>query len=320
VAVLQQVPNQPLKGGLKEDALIAYTFDQYLKTGDPDYPLLLPMVKSAVAAMDAVTRWSKQQLGQSIETFFVTGASKRGWTTWLTAAVDDRVTGIAPMVIDVLNLKLQMERQLKTYGQYSPMIGDYVEYNILKRLDTERGKELLTMVDPYSYRAKITIPKLIILGTNDPYWTVDAANLYVPDLAGPTYLHYSPNAGHGLSADSGKALSTIMSMASFIRMTFSKKEMPELHWRHETPDTLIVEWEDKDAQAVLWSAQSPVRDFRQADWKPRPLQGQGKAVVRMTQPEQGWQAWFVELVFGGEYPIRLTTAITVLPDTFQYDH
>jgi PhoPQ-activated pathogenicity-related protein len=41
VAILNSVPNQPLFG-LREDALIAYTFEQYLKTGEPDWPLFFP--------------------------------------------------------------------------------------------------------------------------------------------------------------------------------------------------------------------------------------------------------------------------------------
>src|SRR5215212_1361086 len=115
VAVLRHVPFQPLFDRT-EDALIAYTFDQYLKTGEDDWPLLLPMVKSAVRAMDAVQSVAQQRWDMSLHSFTVTGASKRGWTAWLAAATDKRVMAVAPMVIDVLNMRPQLEHQRTTWG------------------------------------------------------------------------------------------------------------------------------------------------------------------------------------------------------------
>ena len=42
---------------------------------------------------------------------------------------------------------------------------------------------------PWVYRDKLTMPKLILNGTNDPYWTLDALNLYWDDLNGRQVGH-----------------------------------------------------------------------------------------------------------------------------------
>lgn len=111
VTELRMVPNQPLtfsddKKPRTEDEMIAYTWDKYLKTGDSSWPARLPMTKAAVRAMDTVISFCGSAEGGNakIDGFVVTGGSKRGWTTWTTAAVDKRVIAIVPIVIDLLNV------------------------------------------------------------------------------------------------------------------------------------------------------------------------------------------------------------------------
>jgi PhoPQ-activated pathogenicity-related protein len=89
--MLKQVPNQPLYGGLNEDALISYTLNEFRKSKDFSWPLLFPMVKSARKAMDVIQEFADSRFNQTIHRFVISGASKRGWTTWLTVQVRIRV-------------------------------------------------------------------------------------------------------------------------------------------------------------------------------------------------------------------------------------
>ena len=110
-AMLHNIPNQPIYG-MKEDDLIAHTFEKYLETKDSSWPLLFPMAKSAIKTMDAIVALTANS-ANPIKRFVVTGASKRGWTTWFVGASrDPRVIGIAPIVIDNLNIRAQMPHQL----------------------------------------------------------------------------------------------------------------------------------------------------------------------------------------------------------------
>ena len=67
--------------------------------------------------------------------------------------------------------------------------------------DTDAARKLWQMTDPYSYRDKVTMPKFIINGANDPYWTVDALNFYWDALKGDKWVCTSRTPGHNLAAD-----------------------------------------------------------------------------------------------------------------------
>jgi PhoPQ-activated pathogenicity-related protein len=190
VALLSDIPNQPLFGGLVEDDLLAHTFVQFLTTQDTTWPLLLPMVKSVVRAMDAMQDFLPRQRPIPITGFVVSGASKRGWTAWLTPIVDTRVKAIAPWVYDNLNLAQQLRHQRETWGHFSGQIAEYTERGLPQRLLAgEPGAvALAAIVDPFSYRHHLTVPKLIILATNDRYWPLEALNLYYDALPGERYI------------------------------------------------------------------------------------------------------------------------------------
>ncbi|MES2789751.1 MAG: PhoPQ-activated protein PqaA family protein [Planctomycetota bacterium] len=311
IAMLHQVPNQPLLGGRTEDDLITDTFLFYLATGDKRWPLLFPMVKSAVKAMDAVEQIAAQEWKQPVKGFVLTGASKRGWTTWLTGATDKRVVGIAPMVIDTLNFQKQMDYQIATWGKYSEQIEDYTRKGLVQRMHDEKGEPLWKWVDPYTYRSELTIPKLLVNGTNDQYWTVDALNNYWDDLPGTKYIRYVPNAGHNLKGGREAAMTT---MAVFFQHVASNKSLPVLQWEHVTQaDSLQLKMKADVAPTTvkLWVASSATKDFREAEWKPLVLEAkEGEFLGTVPKPQSGHVALYGELHFqSGPLEYSLTTQL-----------
>ena len=315
VAVLMQVPEQPLFGGKKEDEIISYTFDEYMKSGDAEWPLLLPMVKSAVRAMDATQEFAKAEWQLDVQNFLVTGASKRGWTTWLTAAVDPRVNALAPMVINMLNMRKHMDLQQESFGGYSEQIADYTEKGLQNKQDTQRAVDLRAIVDPYSYRGQLPQPKLVILGTNDRYWPVDAANLYWDALEGEKYILYVPNNGHGIR-DYPRVLGSVLALYQHVA---EKKPLPKLAWNFtDLGDSLRLQLSsDTKPQSVMaWTASAKSRDFREAQWTSQPAQSDqtkdGSFVVELKKPVDGFAAVFAEAQFNGRaMPFYLSTDIRV---------
>lgn len=241
-AFLYDIPNQPLCGGLYEDALIAHTLVQYLDTCDASWPLLFPMVKSVTRAIDALQAFSREQSAEAASDaqktgqftrFFVTGASKRGWTSWLAAAADERVQAILPMVYDNLNLPAQMQHQMEVAGGFSQSIHDYTELNLQARMQTPEGQHLAQMIDPYTFRDRLTLPKLLINGANNSYWMTDALNLYWNDLPAPKHVLYVPNAGHFLN-DLPRLYGAIV---AFVRATAAGDALPSPPCASQKPNT-----------------------------------------------------------------------------------
>lgn len=333
VARLWDVPNQPLTfladpmtQRRREDQILAYAWAQQIGTGDLDWLAQFAMAKSAVRAMDAVTAACAMATTNAVQVkrFVVTGASKRGWASWLAAAGDKRVVGVAPKVIDLLNMDPSFKHHHAVYGRYADAVQDYVRQRIPERMGTPEVEASRRALDPWEYRDRLTMPKLIVNSAGDQFFVCDSWRYYWNDLQGPTYLRYIPNTDHGLNRTAGDTV------RSFFACLALDKPMPRYAWKEAAPGRLRIEVTDKPLLVLAWRITNPNgRDFMLKTtgpaWQSKELKPVSPGVYEAASPapEKGWSALLVELHFpdpaGLSDRLILTTGVTVSPDTYPPD-
>lgn len=329
VAELKQIPNQPLvfmQDGKKrkEDDLIAYTWIKFMETSDPTWTARMPMVKSAVRAMDTIQAVLATPEGGKtpIENFVIAGGSKRGWTTWLTGVVDKRVVAIVPIVIDILNVRVSMQRHHDAYGFWAPAVGDYVRHKVTEKNDSPEYAGLLKIEDPYSYIDRLTMPKYIVNAAGDEFFLPDSSQFYYDDLKGEKHLRYVPNAKHSLDGTDAR-----QSILTFYQAVVDNKPRPEFTWKFADDGSVRVSPKDKPTEVKLWQANNPkARDFRLDTLGPKyesktlEPAADGTYTAKVDKPAEGWTAYFVELTFESGYqsPFKFTTSIRVTPDVLPH--
>lgn len=329
VAELRMVPNQPLVfdgDGVQrvEDDLIGYSWDKFLKTGDERWPARLPMTKAAVRGMDTITAYLASPEGgkRVVDTFVIAGGSKRGWTTWTTGIVDRRVVAICPIVIDVLNMSESMMHHYQAYGFFAPAVGEYELHHVMERMRTPEMHALQAIEDPFFYRDRLTMPKLLVNACGDQFFLPDSSQFYFDQLKGVKYLRYVPNADHSLR--NSDAFDTLL---AWQYATARQAKLPKFTWDHRAPNEVRVRAKDRPVEVKLWQATNPkARDFRLESigpvWTSQVVAADrsGNYRAQVDAPAQGWTAYLLELTYdiGAPTKLKLTTDVRVIPDTLPY--
>jgi PhoPQ-activated pathogenicity-related protein len=339
VAAVLQIPNQPLYfadetgNGRTEDAILAYSMDKYLVTGDENWPVHLAMTKSVVRAMDAIQDYLLTRKDIRIDDFILLGGSKRGWTAWLTAGVDPRVKAIMPISSDLLNLKNQFNRHWNSYGFYAPALSEYAGYDLGCRLQSVRGKQLSRIIDPYYYRNRYTMPKLLINSMGDQFFITDSASLYYDQLPEPKLLRNTFNTDHK-QGDTDSQVGLLESALLWVDDVNKDKSPPEFSATVLDDGSIrLVTGKPAPDRVYLWQATNPeARDFRLeeigAAWRRTRVAADEEGVYlgKVDVPETGYIAYALELRydednFAGLLDINqyYTTKVQVLPKDFPFE-
>ena len=203
------------------------------------------------------------------------------------------------MVIDVLNMPVSLDYQLEAWNEYSIQIEDYTKLEIPQSVHSEKGDQITQMVDPYSYRENLTMPKMIFIGTIDEYWPVDAIKNYIDSIPGENYIQYVPNAGHDL----GDKVQAFQALSSFLSFTLQNQSYPICKWDlEENNDGIVLKAKASQevlVDALVWSAESADRDFRDDTWTSTSLKISNVEDISATIdfPGNGYKAFYLDLKY-----------------------
>lgn len=334
VAEVGMVPNQPLRFADSkdtprwEDDIIAYSRVKHFTTKDDEWLVRLAMVKAGVKAMDATQEFMKSDAGGgvAINQFVVSGASKRGWTTWLVGAVDERVIGIMPLVIDALNSEEITKHHFEVLGFFAPSLEDYVNHGLFPhKIGTPEYQAVLAIEDPYNYRnrARLTIPKFIVNASGDQFFLPDNSRFYYEQLPQEKRLRYVENAAHNLAGSDA-----VDSMLAWYNSVITGGKRPDFIWNKVDTNGIAFRPLDKPTEVRLWQAHNPkARDFRMESVGPiytstlLTPQADGTYFAQVPMPTEGFTAFFVEAAFDSgiaSAPFKFSTEVSLLPDTLPF--
>jgi len=309
-----------------EDDLIAYSWNKFLTNGASNKNIewlpRLPMTRAVVRAMDLAQEIAIQN-SYDLETFMVSGASKRGWTAWMTAAVDQRVTSLVPMVIDLLNVVPSFENHYRSYGEFSLAVQEYVDYEIPDWMDSKEFQELLNFVEPFSFKEKFTMPKYLINAGSDEFFSTDSWRFYYNQLPGEKLLRYVPNQNHSLN---GRYLNEDL-ISYFFRLT-NNLELPKLKWDLKEGFLEAKIEYSGEYDVSLWTAKNEDgRDFRL--WMKGELWKSSKVTrskdniykIKIDDLDKGYQAVMLEFTIDPEsdLPLIISTGPYVIPETYPFE-
>ncbi|PVD24306.1 hypothetical protein C0Q70_14778 [Pomacea canaliculata] len=329
-AVLNQVPNQPIvfnndpnQAKRFEDAILAWSWYQFINNNaSVDWLTVLPMTKAAVRAMDTITAFANQlNPSHNINKFVVSGASKRGWTTWLTGAVDRRVVAIVPIVMDLLNIT-----EIRTDAE-----------------DREKDTKIFStfcLLCRAAYKDRLTMPKYIITAGGDEFFLPDNSYYYLDQMLGETYLRTVPNIGHSLTFQTALVYSGVQ---AFYLSVVENTRRPNMTWTMKFKrtggvltmftDTIPVKVEVHYAKTV----DGVRRDFRASVLDPtnpgsvipHPVfWNETKAVAKNSfqyratfrNPKKGWLIFHIQAFFDGPKgsKFEFTTENMIIPNRLPF--
>eukprot|EP00416_Gambierdiscus_australes_P024193 CAMPEP_0171079342 /NCGR_PEP_ID=MMETSP0766_2-20121228/15199_1 /TAXON_ID=439317 /ORGANISM="Gambierdiscus australes, Strain CAWD 149" /LENGTH=361 /DNA_ID=CAMNT_0011536523 /DNA_START=1 /DNA_END=1086 /DNA_ORIENTATION=+ len=340
----------PNHTAMKEEEMRAFTWKHVI-----NHPwayakaMELANVKAVVRALDVMAALKNSSQ------FLVTGFSKRGLASWLTAAVDDRVRAIMPGCHD-LNIYALIHEQMKSFNAIPYFAAPYAAAGVPSSLDTYGGKALFSMIDPIYFQSRLEgVQKFIMATSNDDFFTVDNSKNWWDNVSEPKVYNMLPNHRHVIQMHKEDLLPSAVAFAQAVlhnkappKISWTSKNGTITVWQEEAPEGLqpksvkfftadTCEWSDKRDFRKLTDYKGPecfecglrvdlftvggclMRSGRFDHQEMDPSLLEWNATVEA--PEVGYRAGYFQFVYDGplgDVPWTMSTTATVMPEEYPF--
>lgn len=361
-AVLYGVPNEfnmfsddPMhQGVLLQEEEKAYSWMHVIDhPNKPEFMVELPNVKSVVRGMDVLQNYTAGLPAGAISSFAVSGFSKRGMATWMTAAVDSRVKAILPGAMP-LHIHSMIKDLYRSYGNAPIATIPYFFRDLFGHLDDSSAVYLFKTIDAFNYMEKLSVPKFVMMTGSDDFMLVDATRPWLHKIPGETYFLMKPNREHLMQMS---VIDFLPPSAAFLEGIMTNQSTPQVAWNiseDEGTITAHVGGEHVPHTVRLWTARTCKahgrRDFRMLSndppatcvqcgiplpagcwnmvnsWnsvpiKPSAPHGRTWVVTQDAPTDNTYLAYYIDFVFEGpesnfHEPWHLSTEVAILPKGF----
>ena len=190
-------------------------------------------------------------------------------------------------------------------------------------MGTDEFKTLMSYVEPYYFKEKLTMPKYLINAGSDEFFSTDSWRFYFDELLGDKLLRYVPNTNHSLE---GRYLND--DLISYFHRIVNDIKMPSLNWKLNNDSIDVILDYNGNYSVSVWNAKNDNgRDFRLWQegelWKKSSVK---KSIdntykILLNNESTGYEAIMMEFILDPEsdFPFVISTGPFVLPDSYPYE-
>ena len=274
----------------------------------------------AIKQMRAMTYMTTLDIAKNPINFITGGSSKRGLAQWIVASVDNRVIGFLSSAYAAPDLLNYWELVENNWGGESPL-GDAAESR--EWLLTPVGMTYQEYFDPYQFSDTIDVPFILMVGTNDNYYPLEAANSLLLKLDNPKALELVPNYPHGMGS-----IKHLQNWRTIIQASLIDRKFGEIINNYEinaTTSKIIINTNITNSEEIkdikCWFTINEDLDFRSANWDSRTMNYLGfnrfEIILDFTSKIKNYGAFFIELIDEKNNTIATTTSLVKIINLYE---